>query len=73
MLSFFHLVDKPDLDRWQSGLERADGSHRPSYEAVKQVLAQPTGNCQTRRSSWRHTTAAWSPAVASWGSLSRSR
>ena len=40
MLSFFHLVDETDLDRWQSGLERADGSHRPSYDAVKQTLAQ---------------------------------
>ena len=24
-LSFFHLMDEPDLDRWQSGLERVDG------------------------------------------------
>ena len=47
MLSFFHLVDETDLDRWQSGLERADGSHRPSYDAVKQTLAQTHGNCPT--------------------------
>ena len=68
MLSFFHLVDETDLDRWQSGLERADGSHRPSYEAVKQVLAQSHGNCQTTPVKWRHVTAVVLPAVA-WGSL----
>jgi hypothetical protein len=68
MLSFFHLVDETDLDRWQSGLERADGSHRPSYEAVKQVLAQTHGNCQTTPVKWRHVTAVVLPAVA-WGSL----
>jgi hypothetical protein len=68
MLSFFHLVDETDLDRWQSGLERADGSHRPSYEAVKQVLAQSHGNCQTTPVKWRHVSAVVLPAVA-WGSL----
>ena len=68
MLSFFHLVDETDLDRWQSGLERADGSHRPSYDAVKQLLAQSHGNCQTTPVKWRHVTAVVLPAVA-WGSL----
>jgi hypothetical protein len=68
MLSFFHLVDETDLDRWQSGLERADGSHRPSYDAVKQLLAQSHGNCQTTPVKWRHVTAVVPPAVA-WGSL----
>src|SRR6266508_4428808 len=28
---FFNLVDEPDLDRWQSGLLRADWTRRPSY------------------------------------------
>ena len=68
MLSFFHLVDETDLDRWQSGLERADGSHRPSYDAVKQLLDQSHGNCQTTPVKWRHVTAVVLPAVA-WGSL----
>ena len=31
-LSFFLLLDEPMLSRWQSGLERIDGSHRPSYD-----------------------------------------
>ena len=68
MLSFFHLVDETDLGRWQSGLERADGSHRPSYDAVKQTLAQTQGNCPTKPVAWRHLTAVVLPTAA-WGSL----
>jgi hypothetical protein len=68
MLSFFHLIDETDLDRWQSGLERADGSHRPSYDAVKQTLAQTNGNCPTASVKWRHLTAVVLPTAA-WGSL----
>jgi hypothetical protein len=70
MLSFFHLMDETDLDRWQSGLERADGSHRPSYDAVKQTLAQTHGNCPTAPAKWRHVTAVVLPTAA-WGSLKR--
>jgi hypothetical protein len=68
MLSFFHLVDESDLDRWQSGLERVDGSHRPSYDSVKQVLAQTSGNCQGAAVVWRHATGVILPSAA-WGSL----
>jgi hypothetical protein len=68
MLSFFHLVDETALDRWQSGLERADGSHRPSYDAVKQTLGQTHGNCPTAPVAWRHLTGVVLPTVA-WGSL----
>ena len=71
MLSFFHLVDETDLDRWQSGLERADGSHRPSYDAIKQTLAQTHGSCPTKPAVWRHLTAVTLPSAA-WGSLKRS-
>ena len=70
MLSFFHLIDETDLDRWQSGLERADGSHRPAYDAVKQSLAQTQGNCPTAPVKWRHVTAVVLPTAA-WGSLTR--
>jgi hypothetical protein len=70
MLSFFHLIDETDLDRWQSGLERADGSRRPSYDAIKQTLAQTHGDCQTTPVSWRHVTGVVLPVVA-WGSLKR--
>ena len=72
MLSFFHLIDETDLDRWQSGLERADGSHRPSYDAVKQTIAQTHGNCPTTPVSWRHRPASCSRSQRG-GASSRSR
>jgi hypothetical protein len=53
---FFLLRDEPDLERWQSGLVRADGSLRPSYGAVKSTIAQTGGRCPGRLRSWRHTT-----------------
>ena len=68
MLSFFHLIDETDLERWQSGLERADGSHRPSYDAIKQTIAQTHGNCPATPVRWRHVTGVVLPVVA-WGSL----
>jgi hypothetical protein len=68
MLSFFHLIDETDLDRWQSGLERADGSHRPSYDAVKQAIARTHGDCPATPVRWRHLTGVVLPVVA-WGSL----
>jgi hypothetical protein len=68
MLSFFHLIDETDLDRWQSGLERVDGSKRPSYDRVKQTLAQSHGTCQGAAVRWKHATGVVSPVVA-WGNL----
>ena len=59
---FFHLIDETDLDRFQSGLERADGSHRPSYDAVKETLAQSGGRCLGTPVRWRPATGvagAW--------------
>jgi hypothetical protein len=52
---FFGLADEPNLDRWQAGLMRADGSRRPSYDAVKTALAETGGNCAGRARSWRHS------------------
>jgi hypothetical protein len=72
LLSIFHLVDERDLDRWQSGLERADGSHRPSYDAVKSTIAQTHGNCQGQPITWRHATTVVLPRAA-WGSLRKAR
>jgi hypothetical protein len=54
-LLFFGLVDEPDLDRWQAGLVRADGTLRPAYGAVKSTFAQTQGRCAGKRHSWRHT------------------
>ena len=68
MLNFFHLIDETDLDRWQSGLERADGSRRPSFDRVKQTLAQSHGTCQGPTVRWKHATGVVAPVVA-WGNL----
>jgi hypothetical protein len=62
-LSFFLLTDEPDLTRWQSGLERLDGSRRPSYNAVKQTIAQTHGNCLGEPAVWSHTSQVISPFV----------
>jgi hypothetical protein len=53
---FFLLRDEPDLERWQAGLVRADGSARPSFESVKATLTQTGGRCAGRLRSWRHST-----------------
>jgi hypothetical protein len=53
---FFLLRDEPDLERWQAGLLRADGSPRPSFGAVRAAIAQTGGRCQGRMRSWRHAT-----------------
>jgi hypothetical protein len=53
---FFGLEDEPNLDRWQAGLMRADGSPRPSYNAVKATIAETGGNCAGTMRSWRHST-----------------
>jgi hypothetical protein len=52
---FFLLRDEPDLDRWQAGLVRADGSRRPSFDAVKATLGQTSGRCQGSMRPWRHS------------------
>jgi hypothetical protein len=69
-LSFFLLEDETDLSRWQSGLERIDGSHRPSYTAVKETIAQTGGNCHQVMRSWKHSNAVVLPR-ASWGKVRR--
>jgi hypothetical protein len=53
---FFLLRDEPKLEGWQAGLVRADGSRRPSFDAVKSTLAQTGGRCQGAMRSWRHST-----------------
>lgn len=53
---FFLLRDEPDLDRWQAGLVRADGTRRPSFDAVKSTLAETGGRCQGAMRPWRHST-----------------
>jgi hypothetical protein len=62
-LSFFHLIDEQDLDRWQSGLMRRDASKRPAYTAVKNAIAQTQGRCALTPPGWVHTTAVSGAAV----------
>ena len=55
-LLFLHLADETDLSGFQSGLVRADGSRRPSYDTVKQAIAQTHGRCLGKPLAWRHAT-----------------
>jgi hypothetical protein len=52
---YYGLVDEPDLDRWQAGLMRADGTRRPSYGAVKSALGRGLAKCTRRPVAWRHS------------------
>jgi hypothetical protein len=62
-LLFFHLVDDPNLDRWQSGLIRADGTRRPSYASVKAAIARSGGRCAGITTAWRHATTVIGPST----------
>jgi hypothetical protein len=62
-LDLFHLVDESDLDRFQSGLVRADGTHRASYDAVKSAIAETGGLCTGVQAWWRHSTTVAGAAV----------
>jgi hypothetical protein len=53
---FFLLRDEPNLDRWQAGLVRADGTRRPSFDSVKAAMAQTGGRCRGAIRPWRHST-----------------
>jgi hypothetical protein len=50
----FRFVDQPDLDRFQSGLLRIDGSKRPAFDVVKDTIARAAA-C-VNAAAWRHTT-----------------
>jgi hypothetical protein len=52
---FFLLRDEADLDRWQAGLIRVDGSRRASFDAVRATFAQTGGRCSGKMRSWRHS------------------
>jgi hypothetical protein len=67
-LFFFGLVDERNLDRFQGGGIRADGSLRPSYDSIREAIAQTGGRCSGSAVVWRHTTAVIG-ASAEFGSL----
>ena len=52
-LYLLHLRDDPDLERFQSGIRRADGSVRPAYAAVRTSIARARRGC-ARTVAWRH-------------------
>jgi hypothetical protein len=62
-LLLLHLADESDLSGFQSGLERADGSHRPSYDAVKHAIALTHGRCLGTPLTWRHATGVVGASV----------
>ena len=68
---YYGLVDEPDLDRWQAGLMRADGTRRPSYGAVKSVLSRGLAKCNRRPVTWRHSSVVVG-ATAKFGERRRS-
>lgn len=68
---YYGLVDEPDLDRWQAGLMRADGTRRPSYGAVKSALGRGFAKCTRRPVAWRHSTIVVG-ATAKFGERRRS-
>jgi hypothetical protein len=51
---FFNLVDEANLDRWQSGLIRADWTLRPAYAIVKGSIAAGQTRCAGAPVAWRH-------------------
>lgn len=55
-LYLLHLRDDPDLERYQSGVRRADGSARPAYAAVRAAAARARRGCAGRHVTWRHAT-----------------
>ena len=62
-LLFFGFVDERDLNRFQGGAIRADGSHRPSYESVKGMISQTGGRCPGAPVAWGHATSVLGASV----------
>ena len=61
-LLFFHWIDEADRDRLQSGLVRADGTMKPSANAVKDAVE---AGCGLASVTWHHSTAI-EGASATW-------
>jgi hypothetical protein len=55
-LYFLHLRDDPDLERFQSGLYRADGSARPAVASVRKAIARARKGCAGKKARWKHAT-----------------
>ena len=56
-LYLLHLRDDPDLERYQSGVRRADGSARPAYAAVRTAATRAKRGCAGGKYvGWKHAT-----------------
>lgn len=53
-VQIYRLMDDSNLAQWQSGLIRADNSHRPAYDAVKQTIAATGGRCAGPMRPFQH-------------------
>ena len=51
---FYGLIDEPNLDRFQSGLLRADWTKRPAFNAVKAAIAKAKDGCKGGAVQWHH-------------------
>src|SRR4051794_32807856 len=50
-LLYFHLIDETDLDRFQSGVERANGTPKPAFDAVRKAIGDA---CDEEADDWKH-------------------
>jgi hypothetical protein len=53
LLNFFHAVDETSLAAWQSGVVLPDGTHRASFDQVKQAILA-NQSCHGKLAEWRH-------------------
>src|ERR671934_263967 len=53
LLNFFHAVDETNLSAWQSGVVLPDGTHRASFNAVKDAILA-NQSCHGKLAEWRH-------------------
>ena len=52
MLLFFHWIDEPDRDRFQTGLVRADGTPKAATAVVRRAIL---AGCRGAATAWSHT------------------
>jgi hypothetical protein len=48
MLFFFHVEDEPQLERLQSGVSYADGTPKPSSDAVERAIESVRDGCPSQ-------------------------
>jgi len=52
----YRFMDDANLAQWQSGMIRADGSRRQSFDTVRDTVAQTGGMCAGQERAFRHET-----------------